>query len=959
MQPTGVLDTAKATNPLKDLLKFGQSVWLDYIRRDLITKGELKRLIQEDGLRGMTSNPAIFEKAIAGSTDYADILSTLKSRSDLDAKARYELIAIRDIQDAADLLRPVYDESKMRDGYVSLEVSPYLARDTRGTIEEARRLWKAVGRPNIMIKVPGTAEGIPAFEQLISEGINVNVTLLFSQEVYQKVAEAYVRGLDKFAAGGGDVKRVASVASFFISRIDNAIDADLSARLKSAKNPQEEQKLKGLLGNVAIANGKLAYQRYLNIFSGAPWDKLRAKGGQTQRVLWASTSTKNPAYPDILYVQEMIGPDTVNTIPPATLDAFRDHGQPRETLTEGVDEAKQVMQNLASVGISIDQVTDKLTDDGVRLFEEAFDKLLAAVEKSTQGETTPKMSQQSYKLPDAVAKEVTQNVNDWRAAGKVRRLWQRDASLWTNSDESQWLGWLDIAEKQLEKKAEFQKLADEIRKEGFSDILLLGMGGSSLCPEVLEKMYGHIKGFPQLHVLDSTDPAQVKAFEKKINLAKTLFIVSSKSGTTLEPNIFKQYFFERVKQTIGAEPAGSRFIAITDPGSKLQKEAESDKFRHIFNGDPSIGGRYSALSNFGIVPAAAMGLDIAKLLDRAEEMVEACAASVPVEKNPGVMLGIIMGTAAKAGRDKITLVTSPAISDLGAWLEQLIAESTGKLGKGIIPVDREKLAAPETYGNDRIFAYVRSEKSPDADQDAKLAAIEKAGHPVIRIALGDIYDLGQEFFRWEIATAVAGSIIGINAFNQPDVEASKVETRKLTSEYEKTGSLPPEKPTFEQNGVKLFTDPKNASALGRKNSLSEYLRAHLGRIKAGDYFAVLGYVQMNDEHEATLQQIRHAVRDSKHVATCLGFGPRFLHSTGQDYKGGPNSGVFLQITCDDAVDVPVPGAKYTFGIVKAAQARGDFQVLADRGRRALRIHLGKDVNTGLENLAKAIGEALS
>jgi transaldolase / glucose-6-phosphate isomerase len=959
MQPTGVLDTAKATNPLKDLLKFGQSVWLDYIRRDLITQGELKRLIQDDGLRGMTSNPAIFEKAIAGSTDYADILSTLKNRSDLDAKARYELIAIRDIQDAADLLRSVYDESKLRDGYISLEVSPYLARDTQGTIEEARRLWKAVARPNIMIKVPGTADGIPAFEQLISEGINVNVTLLFSQEVYQKVAEAYVRGLEKFAAGGGDVKRVASVASFFISRIDNSIDAELSARLKSAKNPQEEQKLKGLLGKVAIANGKLAYQRYLNIFSGAQWDILRAKGGQTQRVLWASTSTKNPAYPDILYVQEMIGPDTVNTIPPATLDAFRDHGQPRETLTEGVDEAKQVMQNLASSGISIDQVTDKLTDDGVRLFEEAFDKLLAAVEKSTQGETTPKISQQSYKLPDALAKEVTQNVNDWRAAGKVRRLWQRDASLWTNSDESQWLGWLDIAEKQLEKKAEFQKLADEIRKEGFRDILLLGMGGSSLCPEVLEKTYGHIKGFPQLHVLDSTDPAQVKAFEKKINLEKTLFIVSSKSGTTLEPNIFKQYFFERVKQTIGAEKAGSRFIAITDPGSKLQKEAESDKFRHIFNGDPSIGGRYSALSNFGIVPAAAMGLDITKLLDRAEEMVEACAASVPVEKNPGVMLGIIMGTAAKAGRDKITLVTSPAISDLGAWLEQLIAESTGKLGKGIIPVDRENLAAPETYGNDRIFAYVRSEKSPDADQDAKLAAIEKAGHPVIRISLGDTYDLGQEFFRWEIATAVAGSIIGINAFNQPDVEASKVETRKLTTEYEKTGSLPSEKPIFEQNGVKLFTDPKNASALGGKNSLTDYLRVHLARIKTGDYFAVLGYVEMNDEHEATLQRIRHAVRDSKHVATCLGFGPRFLHSTGQDYKGGPNSGVFLQITCDDAVDVPVPGAKYTFGIVKAAQARGDFQVLADRGRRALRVHLGKDVVAGLENLAKVIGEALN
>src|SRR5579872_5876202 len=426
----------------------------------------------------------------------------------------------------------------------------------------------------------------------------------------------------------------------------------------------------------------------------------------------------------------------------------------------------------------------------------------------------------------------------------MRRFWQHDASLWTGADEASWMGWLDITAEQIAHSDKLDAAIAGIKKENFTDILLLGMGGSSLCPDVFAETFGRISGFPQLHVLDSTDPAQVKAFEKKVDLAKTLFIVSSKSGTTLEPNIFKQYFFERVKQTIGAEKAGSRFIAVTDPGSRLEKEAQTEKFRHIFNGDPSIGGRYSALSNFGIVPAAAMGLDIAKLLDRAEEMVEACAASVPVEKNPGVMLGIIMGTAAKAGRDKITLVTSPAISDLGAWLEQLIAESTGKLGKGIIPVDREKLAAPETYGSDRIFAYVRSEKMPDADQDAKLAAIEKAGHPVIRIALGDIYDLGQEFFRWEIATAVAGSIIGINAFNQPDVEASKVETRKLTSEYEKTGSLPPEKPIFEQAGIKLFADPKNARAVADGN-IGGHLRAHLGRLKPGDYFAVLAYVEMN------------------------------------------------------------------------------------------------------------------
>src|SRR6266568_4020152 len=813
MQPTGIVETAKATNPLKDLLNFGQSVWLDYIRRDLITSGELKRLIDEDGLRGMTSNPAIFEKAIVGSTDYADILASLRTRSDLDAKARYELIAIRDIQDAADLLRPVYEESKRRDGYISLEVSPYLARDTSGTLDEARRLWKAVDRTNIMIKVPGTAEGIPAFEQLISEGINVNVTLLFSQQVYQQVAEAYIRGLDKFAATNTDVGRIASVASFFISRIDNSIDAEVSNRLKSAKNAQEEQKLKGLLGKVAIANGTLAYQRYLNIFSGAQWDKLRAKGAQTQRVLWASTSTKNPAYPDILYVQEMIGPDTVNTIPPATFDAFRDHGQPRETLTEGVDEAKRVMQDLASVGISIDDVTNKLTDDGVRLFEEAFDKLLAAVEKSTQGGTTPKIRQQTHKLPDAIAKQVAEAVNDWRAAGKVRRLWQRDASLWTNTDESQWLGWLDITEKQLEKKDQFQRLADEIRKEKFSYILLLGMGGSSLCPEVLAKTFGKIDGSPRLHVLDSTDPAQVKEFEKKIDLGNTLFIVSSKSGSTLEPNIFKQYFFDRVKQTIGAEKAGSRFIAVTDPGSKLQAEAEKDKFRYIFHGVPSIGGRYSALSNFGIVPAAVMGLDVAKFLDRTEEMVQACAAAVPVDKNPGVVLGIVLGVAAKSGRDKVTIITSPAISDLGAWLEQLLAESTGKKGKGLIPVDAEPVGSPEVYGQDRFFIDMRIENEAEDGHDAALAALEKAGHPVVRIVQKSAEHIGQEFFRFEIATAVAGAVIGVNPFDQPDVEASKVKTRELTAAFENTGALPPETPVYSGETFELHTDEANAEAL--------------------------------------------------------------------------------------------------------------------------------------------------
>jgi len=914
------------------------------------------------GLRGITSNPAIFEKAISGSNDYADLLKSLQSRTDLDAKARYEMLAIRDIQDAADLLRPVYQETKRRDGYVSLEVSPYLAHDTEGSIQEARRLWKAVARENVMIKIPGTPEGLPAIQQLISEGININITLLFSQKVYVQVTDAYLAGLEKLGASGGDVSKMASVASFFISRIDTLADSEIESRLKNAKDAREQAQLKSLLGKVAIANGKQTYQLYQSIFSSARWKKLASQGAQTQRVLWASTSTKNPAYRDVLYVEELIGPDTVNTIPPATIDAFRDHGHARQSLTEDVESAKETMETLAKVGISIDQITSKLTEDGVRLFEEAFDKLLQAVEKRSKSQTAPKLNRQSYKLPDALTASVKHHIDDWRAGGKVRRLWQRDASLWTGTDEANWLGWLSITEEEIGQEQKLRSVGEEIKKEGFRDVLVLGMGGSSLCPEVLALTFGPISGYPKSYVLDSTDPAQVKAFEKKVDLAKTLFVVSSKSGSTLEPNIFKQYFFERVKQTVGADKAGSHFIAITDPGSKLEQVAEADHFWHIFHGVPSIGGRYSALSNFGLVPASLMGVDPGKFLDRTEEMVEACASCVPVEENPGVVLGIILGAAAKEGRDKITVIASPRISDLGAWLEQLLAESTGKQGKGIIPVDREELGSPGIYSNDRIFAYVRLESAPDATQDAKVAALEQAGQAVIRILVDDIYDLGQEFFRWEIATAVAGSIIGINPFNQPDVEASKIVTRKLTEEYEKTGSLPAEKPVLEDSGIKLFTDSKNADALakvtGSDRSLVAYLRAHLNRLSDRDYFALLAFVPMNEENEALLQKLRHAVRDKRRVATCLGFGPRFLHSTGQAYKGGPNTGVFLQVTCDDAADLPVPGQKYTFGVVKAAQARGDFQVLVDRGRRALRVHLGRDLKAGLGALLKAVQQAL-
>jgi transaldolase/glucose-6-phosphate isomerase len=953
--------TSPEKNPLQKLLEFGQSPWYDNIRRSLISSGELARMVREDGLSGVTSNPAIFEKAIGGTDDYDTALADLERKGERDVKTIYETLAIKDIQDATDVLRVVFDRSGGRDGYVSIEVSPYLAADTAGTLEEARRLWQAVGRPNVMVKVPATPQGISAIEVLISEGININVTLLFSNEAYEAVASAYIAGIEKLVAKGGDPSKVGSVASFFVSRIDSAIDPVIEGKLKSA-SPAERGLLEKVLGKVAIANARLAYLIYKKLFTNARWKALEAKGARVQRLLWASTSTKNAAFRDVIYVEELIGPDTVNTIPAATWDAFRDHGRLRPSLEEDLDAATETMAALEQAGVSMKAVAAKLVDDGVKLFADAFDKLLGAVERKRQAGLGAKLDRMSHSLPAELQAAVNATLEDWRAGGKVRRLWAKDASLWTGEDESRWLGWLGIAAEQSASAARFRSLAQEVKKDGFTHILLCGMGGSSLCPEVMKLTFGRIEGYPELHVLDSTDPAQIRTTEKKLDLARTLFIVSSKSGSTLEPNIYKDYFFERVKTAVGAERAGSRFIAITDPGSKMEEVARRDKFRHIFFGLPSIGGRYSALSDFGMIPAAAMGIDVERFLDLAAEMVACCGPFVPPSDNPGVTLGAILGTLGKMGRDKVTLVSSPGIFDLGAWLEQLLAESTGKLGLGLVPVDLESAAPPEAYGQDRIFVYLRLESAPDAGQDAALAALERAGQPVVRIAIPASMNLGQEFFRWEFATAVAGAILGINAFNQPDVEASKIATKALTSEYEKTGSLAHEAPILEDQGIKLFTDARNAAAIaqaaGADRSLAGYLRAHLARLGNGDYFGVLAYLEMNQANLRAAQEIRHAVRDRRRVATVLGFGPRFLHSTGQAYKGGPNSGVFLQITCDEAADLPVPGAKYTFGVVKAAQARGDFQVLAERGRRALRVHLGKDTTAGLKALATALSQAL-
>jgi len=947
-------------NPVKELEKHGQAVWLDFLARGFVAKGDLQKLIDTDGVKGVTSNPSIFEKAIGSSDEYDGAIGSALRKGDRPVAELFEILAVEDIQHAADVLRPVYDQLKGADGFVSLEVSPYLAMDTKGTIAEAERLWSDVHRKNLMVKVPATPEGLPAIEHLIGEGISINITLLFSQTVHVEVANAYLAGLEKYVANGGDPSHVASVASFFVSRIDSAVDKQLDEKIARANDPSEKERLTALKGKVAVANAKLAYQEYKRLFSGARWDKLAAKGARPQRLLWASTGTKNKEYSDVLYVEELIGPNTVNTVPPATLDAFRDHGKPRDSLEENIEDARHVLADLEKSGISLDAITTELVKDGVKLFADAADKLYGAVAHKRAEVLGQGIDRQKLALGAGIEKAVEKCTEEWRASAKIRRLWQNDKSVWTGEDENKWLGWLNSAAKA--DIADYEDYAKRVKGQHFTDAVVLGMGGSSLGPEVLAETFPPKSGFPKLHVLDSTDPAQVRAMENAIDLSKSLFIVSSKSGGTTEPNVMKDYFYARVAETIVTEKAGHRFIAVTDPGSSLEKAATKQGFARIFHGDPSIGGRYSVLSPFGLVPAATAGIDIRTLIKHTLSMQRSCGPDVPPHENPGVQLGLAMGLAGLEGRDKVTILSSKKISDFGAWAEQLIAESTGKDGKGLIPIDGEPLGDPALYGKDRFFIDLRTEGENDAAHDDKLAALEKAGHPVVRIVMKSIEHIGQEFFRFEMATAVAGSVLGINPFNQPDVEAAKIKTRELTAAFEKSGTLPPETPVMSSAEADLYTDQRNAADLrkaGADGDLGSWLKAHLARTHAGDYVALLAYVERNATHIDALRNMRLAVRDQRHVATCAEFGPRFLHSTGQAYKGGPDSGVFLQITADDAEDLPVPGQKASFGIIKAAQARGDFDVLTERGRRALRVHLKGDLEKGLKVLDTAIRHALN
>src|SRR5438552_1054926 len=926
-----------ARNPLFELSEAGTSVWLDYIRRSLITSGELQRMIEEEAVVGMTSNPTIFEKAIGGSSDYDEALRNLIDGNKTSDEEIMLSLIVEDIQMAADVLKPVYDRTKHKDGYVSIEVLPRVANDTKATITMAHDLWDRVRRPNIFVKIPATDEGLPAIEECIADGLNINITLMFSVKVYEDVARAYIRGLQRRAKAGKPVD-IASVASFFVSRVDTSVDKLLEQKIAAASDPAERQRLQNLLGKTAVANAKLAYRAFQRIFNEPEFAELRRLGAQVQRCLWASTGTKNPHYSDVMYVEELIRPEPVNTMPQQTMMAFKEHGEVRPSLLENLAGAEQVMRDLADIGIDMEKVTYDLQVDGVKLFADSITKLLEEIAKKKQQLKAGAVGAHEAQL-GGIEDAVNRRLGQLEQTAVVRRISEKDAGIWkangtVEQEIRDRLGWLQVADRMEERVPELEDLRAQLVAEGVTDAVLMGMGGSSLAPEVFRQTFGVPKGALNVHVLDTTDPAAIAAVERSINVKKTAFIVASKSGTTLETLSHYRYFFERAGRN------GRQFIAITDPGTPLKDEAAKQGFRRVFLNPADIGGRYSALSYFGLVPAALGGVDLAALLDRAATMMEASSPSVPVGENPGAWLGAVLAEAAKVGRDKVTIIAPAPLRSFGIWVEQLIAESTGKEGKGLVPVADEALGSPEVYGNDRLFVRLALPGGDDGDA-ARLEALGKAGHPVLTLKLNDPLSLGAEFFRWEYAIAVAGAILGINVFDQPNVQEAKDLTRKVLSEGN---------PPTVGEGIR-WAGQQGAT-------LDAAVQSLLGQVRPGDYLALLAYIAADEEHDRALNSIRLAIRDKHRVATTVGYGPRYLHSTGQLHKGGPNTGVFLQIVGDDAKDLEIPGERFSFGVLKQAQALGDFQALRNHGRRVLRVQL-RDVTPGLQQIGHAVDTAVA
>ena len=901
------------TSKIQELHALGQSIWYDNIQRRLLTKSklgeksDLAAMIDCGDIWGVTSNPSIFHNAIAKTSDYDSALVPL-AWSGWDADQIFWQLAIEDIRAACDLFSELYRVTDGADGYVSLEVNPILAHKTAGTLAQAKQLWEWVARPNLMVKIPATREGLPAIRDAIAAGININVTLIFSIERYRAVMDAYLTGLEARLTAGLPVNHVASVASFFVSRMDTKVDGLL---------PQGS----ALRGRTAIVYTKLAYDEFRQVMSGKRFARLQAAGCTIQRPLWASTSTKNPAYPDTLYVDALIGPATVNTVPPQTLEAFRDHGVVKPTLMEGLDEARNVIEAVEALGISMDKVTAELEDEGVKLFADAF----AAMLQTIDGRRSAAVSELG-----PLAASVKRRVASLIAEAVPARLWSHDPTLWTADKAGQEearkrLGWLDLPNSSLPALQEIKHFVSQIRADGITYVLLLGMGGSSLAPEVLSLVFSSsLLWEGSFAILDSTDPAQVLASDEAFPPEKTLYIISSKSGGTAEINAMFSYFWERSGHN------GSHFVAITDPGTSLEELANARGFRKTFHADPTIGGRYSVLTHFGLVPAALMGIDLERLLGSAAGMMRQCAADIDGSRNPGLVLGAILGQAAVEGRNKLTLLADESVAPFGAWLEQLVAESSGKLGKGILPVQGEQVAGPESYGTDRLFVYLRR----DGELDTTLKELQANGHPVLVFNLADTYDLGAEFYRWEVATAIACSVLGVNAFDQPDVQDAKDRTKAKILAYNQIGHFDEGQPLWEKDGIKAYSTMR-LTGTGLENDLAAFIAA----TSHGDYVAINAYLPRNSEMKAALEELRFSVRTKTGCATTIGFGPRFLHSTGQLHKGGPASGLFLQITADPVQDLEIPGQGMSFGTLERAQALGDYEALKARGRRILRLNL--------------------
>ncbi len=940
---------------LLDLLEHGQSYWLDNLTRDMIRGGALALRVTEDGLRGVTSNPAIFHKAITSGSDYDDQIRVLAEEG-ASVERIYESLVVTDIQEACDLLHPVYESSARVDGYVSLEVSPYLAHDTERSLAEARRLSAAIGRPNLMIKLPGTPAGAPAIEELLYEGVNVNVTLLFSVDAYDEVARAYMRALGRRMAEGLPVDTVASVASFFLSRIDVLVDGLVSHHVGADQVPPAQS----LYGSAAVASARLAYRRYLELVNTSEWRDLAERGARPQRLLWASTSTKNPLYDPVRYVEPLIGRDTVNTMPEVTIEAFGAHGRiVPNAVEEGVEDAVRVFEDLQAIGIDIDAVNEQLLAEGVQKFLDPFDELLSGLSaRRAEMRAGLRVTCREPSDPPAALATTLAALHEQRF---VVRLFDRDPTLWTDDAAtadaiSNRLGWTRGSAAAAEALPELVDFAANLRAEGVEHVVVLGMGGSSLCPLVASRTFEAAEGFPELLVLDDVDPASVARLDARIDPLRTLFVVASKSGSTIETLSLYRYFLDRLRREDVPAP-GSRFAAITDPESALVAEAEAQGFRHVAESPSDVGGRFSALTPFGLLPMALMGADVNRVVEWARQLEHECTPSLPESANPAVRLGTTLALLAKADRNKLTLTASPGLATFPLWVEQLVAESTGKAGEGIIPITDEPLPTPAECGADRVFVHYRLDGDDGGATATALDALEDAGHPVIRFDLPEPEALGGEFLRWEIATATAGALLGVNPFDEPDVSAAKQATGDLLERRASEGEFPSAEPSAVEEGLAIYG--LDIAPAGGDAGVAEVVAQFLAPADDAKYLAVLGYFGPSEERDDAIRKLRAELRRRTGLVTIFGYGPRYLHSTGQLHKGGPDGGVFLVLTADAVEDLAAAGGELSLGTLQRAQALGDVEALRAKGRRVARVHFGWQVEDGLARLTRAVASGSS